>query len=51
MGASEVHDNEHSNGRDTLMLKINWHETERVLKTAGKVIGGLGAIVGAIKAH
>jgi hypothetical protein len=34
-----------------MMLKINWHETERALKTAGKVVGGLVVIVGAIKAH
>ena len=33
------------------MPKINWHDTERVLKTAGKVVGGLAVIVGAIKAH
>jgi hypothetical protein len=33
------------------MPKINWHETERVLKTTAKVVGGLAAIVGAIKAH
>jgi hypothetical protein len=51
MGASEVHDNEHPNGRDTLMPKINWKETERVLKTAGKVIGGLALIAGAFKGH
>ena len=34
------------------MLKINWHETERVLKTGGKVnISGLAVIVAAIKTH
>jgi hypothetical protein len=32
------------------MPKINWHETERVLKTAGKVVGGPVVVVGAIKA-
>ena len=33
------------------MLKINWHETERVLKTAGLVISGLALIAKAIKTH
>ena len=33
------------------MLKINLHDTERVLKTGAKVIGALGVIVTAIKTH
>lgn len=33
------------------MPKINWHKTERVLKTAGTVVGGLAVIVKAIRAH
>jgi hypothetical protein len=37
--------------KDTLMPKINLHETERALKTAAKVIGGLAVIVGAVKGH
>jgi len=50
-GCIGSHDTEHSNGRDTLMPKIDWHKTERVLKTAGKVVGGLAVIAGAIKGH
>lgn len=33
------------------MPRLNWHETERVLKTTAKVVGGLAMIVGAIKRH
>ena len=33
------------------MLKINLHETERVLKTGAKVISALAVIVAAIKTH
>jgi hypothetical protein len=33
------------------MPKINWKETERVLKTAAKVVGGLAVIAGAFKSH
>ena len=33
------------------MPKINWKETERVLKTTAKIVGGLAVIAGAMKSH